>query len=99
MHSIKPDSLDFMQALKVLYPFKGRLEEIKNAELNDEFETVEITDPWLAITYFRDSNAYHKYDIKKISLEIYEAVKSLTHYAYDNQTWLHIQEKIATESS
>ena len=97
MNQNKPDSLDYMQALKVLYPYKTRLELIRNAEKNDEFETVEITDPWSAITYFRDSKAYHTYEIKKISLEIYEAVKTLPHYTYEEKTWNDIQEKIATD--
>jgi hypothetical protein len=94
---MKPNSIDFMKALKVLYPFKDALEKVKEAFDHDEFDTIEITDPWSAITYFRSSEAYVTYDIEHLSHKIYEAIKDLNQYQINNHERDQILKLLGTE--
>lgn len=93
----KPDTLDFMNALKVLYPYKDRLKKISEAQKNGEFDQIEITDPWSALTSFRDSDAYKTYNIKELSQSLYMSMMSIEKYGYDHQTYDHIHELLGTQ--
>lgn len=94
-----PNSLDYMNALQVLYPFKDALEEIKEAFDHDVFDTIEITDPWSALTYYRSSEAYTTYDIEGLSKKIYSAVQGLQRYQINQTKRDYIFEMLGTENT
>ena len=89
-----PSIPDFESALSILYPYKEQLELIKKAEFEGQFDSLEITDPWSALTYYRKSNAYETYHIKKLSEDLYEAMKKLTVYHYSSELYEKIQNDV-----
>lgn len=93
----KPDTLDLINAFDLLIKYRDRLIEIKEAVENEEFETIDSSDPWIALTYYRESMAYQKYEIKDLSEAVYKDVSSLKKYNYSPEDYERIQKSLATE--
>ena len=79
--------IDFENALRILYPFKEQLELVKKADNEGLFDFQEITDPWSALTYFRESNAYENLQIKRLSTNLFQAMKALKQYHYTSEMY------------
>lgn len=99
MNHEKPNALDFMKALELLYPYKAELETIHQAEQDGEFDDMEITDPWSAISYFRSSKAYETYHVNHLAHRIYQSIKELKVYPYSNEMYERIQMFLAVEET
>lgn len=78
-------SMDYMKALDILYPYKLKLEIIKLAYLNEEFDSTlsaDMKEPYDMITYFRESEAYDTYNIKSVAKALNHKIKELDFLSY-----------------
>jgi hypothetical protein len=96
----RPNALDFMNVCKLLYPFEKQLIEIKKAKDRDELlEVVYSKQPHDVIGFDRNSEVFIKYDITNLSKKIFNIVKSLKKYTYENKTMREINDLSAIGSS
>jgi len=96
----KPNTLDYIDALNRLIIYRERLLHIKMAEDNEEFEmtaVADMLDPWSALTYFRDTDAYHIYKINELSKELYVCIKNIKRFDYTPNDYDRIQMRLGTE--
>ena len=96
----KPNSLDYKEALDVLYPYKAQLEKIKIAYLNEEFQprlVIEYMEPGEALNYLTDSEAFKTYGVKEIGKDLSEKIKKLDHKDYHFNKYFGIEEKHGCE--
>ena len=86
---------DYFKVIEILNPFKKRLEIIYQAAINDEFEVEDLdySDPYKVLRYYLDSNAYEKYQIQDLALELKEKLKGLDKKDYCFDDLLRIEEK------
>ena len=96
--SNKPERTDYINAVNILIKYRDKLTQIKEAVENEEFETIDdSSDPWIVLTYFRESIAYQKYKIKDLSEALYKDVSTLKKYNYSGKDFTRIQTLIETE--
>ncbi len=96
----RPNAIDFMNVCKLLHPFEKQLIEIKKAKDRDELlEIVYSKQPHEVIGFDRRSEAFIRYDITNLSKKIFNIVKSLKQYTYENKTIREINDLRANGSS
>ena len=96
----KPNAIDFMNVCNVLYPFEKQLVEIKRAKDNGEFfEIVYSEKPHEVIGYDRNSEVFIHHDITYLSKKIFDIVKGLKQYNYDDKVIQEINDLRATDST
>ena len=96
----RPNAIDFMKVCSALYPFQKQLEEIKKSKDRDELlEVVYSKQPHEVIGFDRTLDVFIKYDITNLSKKIYDIVKSLKKYEYDDNMIQEINNLRATGSS
>ena len=96
----RPYAIDFMNVCSALYPFQKQLVEIKKAKDKDELLEVEyLKQPHQVIAFDRTSEVFIKHDITNLSKKIYDIVKSLKKYEYDDNMMQEINDLRATSSS
>ena len=75
----KFDTLDYLQALKILVPYKDKLSQIYEAYLAGVFEndSIDYKDFYSVLTYYKESIAYKKFDVYELTLQIKMELKEL----------------------
>lgn len=97
---VRPNALDFMNVCNLLYPFEKQLIEIKKAKDRDELlEVVYSKHPHEIIGFDRNSEVFKKYDITNLSKKIFNIVKGLKQYTFENNMIQEINNLRATGSS
>ncbi len=95
----RPNAIDFMNVCSALYPFQKQLVEIKKAKDRDELlEVVYLKQPYEVIGFDRTLDVFIKYDITNLSKKIFDIVKSLKKYEYDDNMIQEINGLRATGS-
>lgn len=96
----RPYAIDFMNVCRALYPFQKQLVEIKKAKDRDELlEVVYSKQPHEVSGFDRSLEVFIKHDITNLSKKIFDIVKGLKKYEYDDNMMQEINDLRATSSS